>query len=116
MENRGAHHGVTNFKTPAQRDVFLAPRPETEFYHTASDPYQLQNLANSPRHTQARLQLEKLLRRWMDETGDSVPEHLLRDSFDRETGARLKLDGDSYRRTTPGEDRDAARFNAAGPH
>jgi hypothetical protein len=39
---------VTNFKTPAQRDVFLAPRPKTEFYHTVSELHQLQNPANSP--------------------------------------------------------------------
>jgi len=47
--------------TAAQRDVFLAPRPETEFYCTATDPHQLQNLANSPSDTQERLQLSKLL-------------------------------------------------------
>lgn len=105
----------SNQLTAPQRDVFLAPRPETEFYHTASDPHQLQNLANSPVHTQERLQLGKLLGQWMDETGDSVPEHISRDSFHRETGEQFKPGDDSYRGTTPGEDRDAARINASGP-
>ena len=39
--------------TPAQADVFLAPRPGEELYHTATDPLQLKNLAADPDRLEA---------------------------------------------------------------
>ncbi|MEK6237101.1 MAG: sulfatase, partial [Planctomycetales bacterium] len=100
--------------TPAQAEALLAPRPETELYHTPSDAHQLVNLAGNPKYAAHQSQLSKTLQRWMDETRDSVPENVSRDSFHRRTGGRLK-GVKSYRGVTPGEDRQADQANAPGP-
>lgn len=100
--------------TPAQAETLLAPRPEVELYHTATDPHQLQNLAGKPKYAAVQKRLAKKLKQWMDETRDSVPDDISRDSFDRRTGDRLK-GVKNYRRTTPGEDRQADQTNAPGP-
>lgn len=100
--------------TPAQADVLLAPRPEFELYLTADDPYQLKNLAGNPKYAAVQNRLTETLEQWMEATHDSVPADISRDSFDRLTGDRLKGNF-QYRRTTPGEDREADRTNAPGP-
>ena len=99
----------------AQSDVFLAPRPAEELYRYRNDPNQLNNLAADPAFAQTKQRLRKLLDQWVKETGDSVPDDISRDSFHRETGDRIANKESSYRGTTPGEDRRAARINAAGP-
>jgi arylsulfatase A-like enzyme len=100
--------------TAAQAETLLAPRPAIELYHTKTDPNQLHNLAGMRKHAAIQQRLANTLDRWMDETHDSVPAEISRDSFDRRTGQRLK-DVKDYRRTTPGEDRQADQTNAPGP-
>ena len=97
----------------AQADVFAAPRPAVSLFRTDSDPLQLKNLANDPKHAKTKERLLALLEQWIDETGDSVPKQISQDSFDRETGKSLKKK--KYRFTTPGEDRQATKNNASGP-
>jgi hypothetical protein len=99
--------------TPAQADVFLAPRPDEEFYKAADDPDQLNNLATDPHYTADKKRLAALLAKWQEETADSVPATLSPDSFDRETGKSLKIKKTFG--TTPGEDRGAATVNRPGP-
>lgn len=100
--------------TAAQAETLLAPRPEIELYHVPSDPHQLKNLAGGTEHAAVEQRMLSTLKRWMDQTHDSVPDDISRDSFDRRTGDRLpKAKG--YRRTTPGEDRQADRSHAPGP-
>jgi N-sulfoglucosamine sulfohydrolase len=101
--------------SPAQADVFLAPRPAEELYHTASDPLQLKNLATDPKHRVEKARLAKLLADWTAATGDTVPAQLSRDTFDRETGAALKQAKASFRGTPAGAERQADRLNAPGP-
>ncbi|TDU81804.1 arylsulfatase A-like enzyme [Prosthecobacter fusiformis] len=102
--------------TPAQADVFQAPRPAEELYRSDVDPNQLSNLANDPDYATVKSRLAKLMDEWADQTGDSVPADMSRDMFDRETGESLyKRRDHSYRGTPPGWDRDAARNNAPGP-
>ena len=101
--------------TAAQSDVFLAPRPAEELYRYRQDPHQLTNLANDPDLAQVKRRLSETLDRWMDETADSIPRDLSQDSFDRETGERIKRKEAEYRGSTPGEDRGAAGINAPGP-
>jgi len=98
--------------TKAQADVFLAPRPVEELYKVETDPYQLQNLAENPEYSEVKARLKKLMRQWQEQTGDSAPDDLSPDGFDREKGTRLE---DFEPGTTPGEDRDAARINNPGP-
>lgn len=99
----------------AQADVFLAPRPAEELYHYRKDPHQLNNLAADPAFAATKSQLSKLLGQWVEETGDSVPTDLSRDSFHRETGDRIANKEVDYRGTTPGEERTATKINATGP-
>ena len=110
--------------TPAQADVFLAPRPSEELYDTAADPLQLKNLAADPQHRGTKIRLAKLLAEWSDATGDTVPAQLTGDSFDRETGAAIKAAGATKaakgskaapRGTPAGSERNASRINAPGP-
>ena len=100
--------------SPAQADVFLAPRPAEELYDLAADPHQLHNLAGATAHAEVQRKLRSLLARWSEETRDSVPSKISADSFHHETGDRIVKD-ESYRGTTPGEDRGASETNAPGP-
>lgn len=45
-------------------------RPPDALYHTASDPYEMNNLTNDPDHESRKESLGKELRRWMKEEGD----------------------------------------------
>ncbi len=104
--------------TPAQADVFLAPRPAEELYRTAADPEQLHNLATNADYASVKARLAALLDQWTDETGDSAPADLSKDSFDRLTGEPLKARKNktsTFRGTPAGWDRDAAHINAPGP-
>jgi arylsulfatase A-like enzyme len=110
--------------TPAQADVFLAPRPAEELYDTAADPLQLTNLAADPQHRLTQIRLAKLLAEWSDVTGDTAPARLTGDGFDRETGAAAKAAGATKaakggkaapRGTPAGSERHADRINAPGP-
>lgn len=102
-----------NRLTSAQQDVFLAPRPVIELYQLADDPHQLNDLAGEKEEMASRL--FRLLVRWQNETGDTVPEHLTPDTFDRVTGERLKAVKGTPRGTAPGTYRQADRINASGP-
>ena len=101
--------------TDAQADVFLAPRPAEELYQYQKDRHQLNNLAADPAFAATKQRLSRLLAQWVEETGDSVPKNISRDSFHRETGDRIAKTEAEYRDTTPGEDRGAAKINAPGP-
>jgi arylsulfatase A-like enzyme len=112
-----SHHSLQGARdagklTPAQADVFLAPRPVEELYKSADDPDQLNNLASDSHYSAEKKRLSALLAKWQEETADSVPATLSPDGFDRETGKKLK---DKTFGTTPGEDRDAASVNRPGP-
>jgi N-sulfoglucosamine sulfohydrolase len=107
-----------NKLTLAQADVFLVPRPTEELYFTADDPEQLRNLATDPAHTETKTQLAALLDQWIDETGDTVPDQLTADTFDRETGVSLvrgKNSSKTDRGEFPGKPKNAAQINASGP-
>ncbi len=102
--------------TPAQADVFLSPRPTVALFNVVKDPLQLDNLIGQPSSQAIEQKLAGALEQWMDETGDSVPEKISPDTFDRTTGNRLpKGQVDREGAITPGQDRDADRINAPGP-
>lgn len=99
--------------TAAQHDVFLAPRPAVELYNFQQDSFQLTNLAGKPEYESVQKKLSHVLDQWMKETGDSVPKNISEDTFDRETGERIK--GAKADGTTPGEENNADRINSPGP-
>ena len=101
--------------TPPQADVFLSPRPPVELYRTDADPLQLHNLADDANYASVKQRLAKAMDEWTTATGDSVPANLSKDSFDRETGDKLKLKEADYRGIPAGWDKDAAHINAPGP-
>jgi N-sulfoglucosamine sulfohydrolase len=107
-----------NKLTPAQSDVFLAPRPLDELYFTLHDPEQLRNLVNDPAHAETKTRLAAILDQWIEETGDAVPKKLTADKFDRETGVpldRVKSNLKADRGDYPGKPKNASHINAPGP-
>lgn len=100
---------------PIQADIFLAPRPETELYDTQADPHQVANLAGDPAFSPVEKRLAEALERWMDQTGDSVPNDISPDTFDRETGNPLPdVKRNEAWKAPAGAERDADRVNAEG--
>jgi arylsulfatase A-like enzyme len=78
--------------TPAQRSVFVQPRPLEELYDTAADPHELHNLAGDPRYENVLNTLRWALKDWQRTTNDIMPkERSPDDPYDRETGKRLPL-------------------------
>ena len=105
-----------NRLTPAQADIFLAPRPVEELYQTSADPLQLRNLASDPTQVETKGRLAALLDQWIADTGDAAPANLTPDAFDRETGKPLgKKKGPTPRGDYPGLPRNASAINAPGP-
>ncbi|MCC9604156.1 sulfatase [Stieleria sp. JC731] len=100
----------------SQADVFLSPRPSAALFKTADDPHHLENIQGDPAYAEVEARLAGVLSQWMDETGDSVPEKISPDTFDRETGDRLgKKQVDTEGAITPGEDRSADHVLSPGP-
>ena len=55
----------------ATQELFMAPRkPPVEFYDLASDPYEVRNLAASPKHEKLVADYGRRLDRWLEETRD----------------------------------------------
>jgi hypothetical protein len=86
--------------TPAQVDIFVSPRPAEELFDVKSDPLQLVNLASLPSYQEKLKEMRMLLKKWQYNTGDSVPENITHDWYDRETGKALKIE--RKRGTMPG--------------
>ncbi len=94
-----------------QRDIFLLPRPEEELYHVGDDPDQLSNVAMLSENREILDKLRAVLDRWIEETGDTIPEN---PTNDREDPFGKKYP-DHQRGTFPGEERGATKINAKGP-
>jgi arylsulfatase A-like enzyme len=102
--------------TPAQADVFESPRPAEALFDMSNDYHQLNNVAGDPDHSEALEHLRKRMDEWQKRTGDTIPDNLTQDRFDRKTGERL-FDGlrPLKRGTIPGSERDAQNINHPGP-
>ena len=85
----------------AQADVFVAPRPEEELFDVRNDPGQLVNLASVPKYYDKLKEMRGLLKSWQALTGDSTPDDITPDWYDRETGEALKTE--QRRGTMPGK-------------
>ncbi|MES2981867.1 MAG: sulfatase [Verrucomicrobiota bacterium] len=97
----------------AQADHFLAPRPLIELYDLQADPHQMANLSGKPEHAERQSKLQELLKEWKQVTGDTVPQKLTPDGFDRETGQPLA--GELTRGEVVGAALNADHINAPGP-
>jgi N-sulfoglucosamine sulfohydrolase len=78
--------------SPAQADIFISPRPADELYDVNSDPEQLLNLASVPQYRDKLVELKSMLSKWQSDTGDTTPDDLTPDWYDRETGKALKIE------------------------
>ena len=100
------HHALKVLKdqeklNAAQADVFRVPRPSEELYDLSLDDQQLLDVASLERYKQQLLSMRLLLKKWMKETGDSTPDDLTPDWFDRKTLEPLPERGE--RGTMPGQ-------------
>lgn len=59
--------------TPAQRFLFVEPRPFEELYDLGEDPASLVNVADDPRFREELYRLRTLLDNWRVETADTMP-------------------------------------------
>ncbi len=96
-----------------QNDIFLKPRHKEELYDCNEDPFQFNNLADNPKYDDQKQLLRKMLLRWQKETGDTRPEKLTPDHFDRITGERV-IEGFNWGEM-PGKARNAEKINNSGP-
>lgn len=99
--------------TALQKDVFLTPRPAEEFFDNFKDPLQSQNEIQNKTYAAPLSELQKVLKKWQEETGDTVPENLTPDWYDRETGKALPEK--DKRGEMPGSAKKADHINAKGP-
>jgi arylsulfatase A-like enzyme len=92
--------------TPAQSDVFLAPRPAEELYKLEDDPLQINNLINDEEYSGTHVELKSVLLQWIEETCDNVPQELTKDWYSRDTGDKIE-ENFGVRGEMPGEKLDA---------
>lgn len=77
----------------AQSLLFETPRPEIEFYDTAGDPWQIDNLAPVPEFQPLIAEHFAILQEWRAATGDFPPwERRRADYADRVTGVLYSLE------------------------
>lgn len=69
-----------------QADIFLIPRPSEELYDCRKDPEQFSNVATASFSREESLEMRKILKEWMIETGDNIPDNLTRDWYQRTPG------------------------------
>lgn len=70
--------------TPAQKFLFLEPRPYEEFYDLQLDPQSLNNQIHNPQHTAQLNHLRILLDNWRVNTNDTMPEQRVKDGWTRD--------------------------------
>ncbi len=101
--------------TETQFDVFLVPRPQEELYRVDNDNDALQtkNLIKKENHSDVRNRLNKILKGWMSETCDNVPDRLTKDWYTRDTGKRIE-ENFQVRGEMPGEKNNADGCNSKG--
>ena len=97
----------------AQADVFIVPRPNEELYDYRRDPLQLLNVASTPEYNRNLMDLRRVLKEWMMETGDNIPENLTKDWYLKEAGL-IKTEYHNVRGEMPGEKLNATQNNAKG--
>jgi N-sulfoglucosamine sulfohydrolase len=73
--------------TAAQRRLFEAPRARIELYDLASDPWELDNVADEPAYAKQVRELAVLLQEWIEQSDDFPAAYRVRDdNTDRITG------------------------------
>lgn len=84
-------------------DIFMVSRPAEELFDVKNDPGQLLNLGSVPECQLQLAQMREALLQWQAQTGDTTPDDLTPDWYDRETGDAIEMKG--KRGTMPGKGR-----------
>jgi arylsulfatase len=104
-----AEHGRL---TAAQALLTKASQPAEMLFNVKDDPYQFENLAEVPGHAQTMKAMRTLLKRWQEETGDSVPTHPTQDRQPLHKMANPSFTRGEF----PGAAHQATRINRPGPY
>ena len=96
-----------------QSDVFVVPRALEEFYDLNKDSDQLLNLASVPAYSMELQKLRAVLKGWMQETGDNIPDNLTKDWYTKTAGYN-KTEYNRVRGEMPGAILNATQNNNKG--
>lgn len=96
-----------------QQSLYTIPRAEEEFYDILTDSLQLSNRMNDPSFRKEIRRLQKVLQRWIRQTGDDCPNQLTSDWYNVQTLERLPAN--QKRGIMPGAGKNAAYNNKMGP-
>lgn len=95
--------------TDEQAEIFISPRPAEELYKYSSDPNQFVNLAGKPEFQSKLKELRQVLKNWMTDTADNIPEHLTPDWYERLPG-HVKTSANGQRGEMPGQKTGAVKL------
>ena len=103
-----------------QKEIFLSPRPKREFYDMEKDVFQRENLIGEKSHKEEIKALELILEKWKLETGDSQPDEITRDWYEKRPGPdkapnSLKTEYHGLRGEFAGASKNAIKINNKGP-
>ena len=101
--------------TIIQEDIFQSPRAGEEFFDVRKDSVQEKNVITNANYASEVEKLRKVLKQWQQETGDTVPESLTPDWYQRQTGKPLAAQKQNQRGEMPGTTKAATRIGAKGP-
>ena len=102
---------ATGTLTDLQADIFRTPRPRILLYNHVTDPMQTEDI--SEQRPDITGKLLEILGKWKTDTGDSTPEALTPDWYDRKS--LKKNEKANTRGEMPGQSGQATRNNNSGP-
>ncbi len=97
--------------SPAQALLTRAPQPAELLFNVEDDPRQFADLAKSAKHRDTLNRMRALLKKWSDETGDSIPAN---PTPDRQP-LHERVNKTPPRGDLPGADRNAPAIDRPGP-
>ena len=103
-----------------QKEIFLSPRPQREFYDVEKDIFQRDNLIEEKSHQDEIKQLKSVLEKWKTQTGDSQPDEITKDWYEKRPGPddapnSLRTPHHGIRGEFPGASKNATQINNKGP-
>ena len=103
-----------------QKEIFLSPRPKREFYDMEKDVFQRENLIEEKSYQEAIQHLQSILEKWKIVTGDSQPDEITKDWYEKRPGPvkapnSLKTSHHGKRGEFPGASKNATQINNQGP-
>ena len=99
--------------TALQSSIFDIPRPKEVLYHVPSDPLNVKNLVDDKTHHKALQQSRDLLKKWTEQTSDTVPTN---PTPNRQAGLGEKRRNPDFNyNEQPGDSSKAQTINHPGP-